>query len=278
MFSTIVRQIIGSIDEESPVTPMTVANSQATLAIENLHVSVNETEILRGLDLNIPKGEVHALMGPNGSGKSTLANALMGHPAFEVTAGSVHFKGQDLLALPTDERSRLGLFLAFQYPAEIPGVRVASFLRMALNARRTDEISAMDFRRLLMEKMDLLKMDPKFANRYLNEGFSGGEKKRNEVLQLAVLQPEIAILDETDSGLDIDALRIVSDGVNQLRSTDLGVLVITHYQRLLNYIVPDHVHVIINGRVVDSGDSGLAKRLEAEGYEQYGDTTSEGTD
>ncbi|HCU73010.1 MAG: Fe-S cluster assembly ATPase SufC [Chloroflexi bacterium] len=257
---------------------MTVANSQATLAIENLHVSVNETEILRGLDLNIPKGEVHALMGPNGSGKSTLANALMGHPAFEVTAGSVHFKGQDVLALPTDERSRLGMFLAFQYPAEIPGVRVASFLRMALNARRTDEISAMDFRRLLMEKMDLLKMDPKFANRYLNEGFSGGEKKRNEVLQLAVLQPEIAILDETDSGLDIDALRIVSDGVNQLRSTDLGVLVITHYQRLLNYIVPDHVHVIINGRVVDSGDSGLAKRLEAEGYEQYGDTTSEGTD
>ena len=278
MFFTIVRQIIGSINEESPATPMTVANSQATLAIENLHVSVNETEILRGLDLNIPKGEVHALMGPNGSGKSTLANALMGHPAFEVTAGSVHFKGQDVLALPTDERSRLGLFLAFQYPAEIPGVRVASFLRMALNARRTDEISAMDFRRLLMEKMDLLKMDPKFANRYLNEGFSGGEKKRNEVLQLAVLQPEIAILDETDSGLDIDALRIVSDGVNQLRSTDLGVLVITHYQRLLNYIVPDHVHVIINGRVVDSGDSGLAKRLEAEGYEQYGDTTSEGTD
>ncbi len=278
MFFTIVRQIIGSINEESPATPMTVANSQATLAIENLHVSVNETEILRGLDLNIPKGEVHALMGPNGSGKSTLANALMGHPAFEVTAGSVHFKGQDVLALPTDERSRLGMFLAFQYPAEIPGVRVASFLRMALNARRTDEISAMDFRRLLMEKMDLLKMDPKFANRYLNEGFSGGEKKRNEVLQLAVLQPEIAILDETDSGLDIDALRIVSDGVNQLRSTDLGVLVITHYQRLLNYIVPDHVHVIINGRVVDSGDSGLAKRLEAEGYEQYGDTTSEGTD
>jgi len=278
VFFTIVRQIIGSINEESPATPMTVANSQATLAIENLHVSVNETEILRGLDLNIPKGEVHALMGPNGSGKSTLANALMGHPAFEVTAGSVHFKGQDVLALPTDERSRLGLFLAFQYPAEIPGVRVASFLRMALNARRTDEISAMDFRRLLMEKMDLLKMDPKFANRYLNEGFSGGEKKRNEVLQLAVLQPEIAILDETDSGLDIDALRIVSDGVNQLRSTDLGVLVITHYQRLLNYIVPDHVHVIINGRVVDSGDSGLAKRLEAEGYEQYGDTTSEGTD
>tara|TARA_Y100000588_G_scaffold319798_1_gene350021 strand:+ start:6287 stop:7123 length:837 start_codon:yes stop_codon:yes gene_type:complete len=278
VFFTIVRQIIGSINEESPATPMTVANSQATLAIENLHVSVNETEILRGLDLNIPKGEVHALMGPNGSGKSTLANALMGHPAFEVTAGSVHFKGQDVLALPTDERSRLGMFLAFQYPAEIPGVRVASFLRMALNARRTDEISAMDFRRLLMEKMDLLKMDPKFANRYLNEGFSGGEKKRNEVLQLAVLQPEIAILDETDSGLDIDALRIVSDGVNQLRSTDLGVLVITHYQRLLNYIVPDHVHVIINGRVVDSGDSGLAKRLEAEGYEQYGDTTSEGTD
>ena len=271
----VVRQIMAPIDEETPLTPMTVANSQIALAIKNLHVSVNETEILRGLDLTIPKGEVHALMGPNGSGKSTLANALMGHPAFEVTAGSVHFKDQDVLALPTDERSRLGLFLAFQYPAEIPGVRVANFLRMALNARRTDEISAMDFRRLLMEKMDLLKMDPKFANRYLNEGFSGGEKKRNEVLQLAVLQPEIAILDETDSGLDIDALRIVSDGINQLRSTDLGVLVITHYQRLLNYIVPDRVHVLINGRVVESGDGDLAKRLESEGYERYEDSATE---
>ena len=262
----VVRQIMAPIDEETPLTPMTVANSQIALAIENLHVSVNETEILRGLDLTIPKGEVHALMGPNGSGKSTLANALMGHPAFEVTAGSVHFKDQDVLALPTDERSRLGLFLAFQYPAEIPGVRVANFLRMALNARRTDEISAMDFRRLLMEKMDLLKMDPKFANRYLNEGFSGGEKKRNEVLQLAVLQPEIAILDETDSGLDIDALKIVANGVNAMRSPERSMVVVTHYQRLLNYIVPDFVHVLSGGRIVKSGGKELALELEEKGY------------
>lgn len=254
---------------------MTVANGHPALTIKDLHVSVSDTEILRGLDLEIPKGEVHALMGPNGSGKSTLANAIMGHPAFEVTAGSVQFKDQDVLALPTDERSRLGLFLAFQYPAEIPGVRVTSFLRMALNAHRTDEISAMDFRRLILKKMELLKMDPKFANRYLNEGFSGGEKKRNEILQLAVLEPEIAILDETDSGLDIDALRIVSDGVNQLRGTDLGILLITHYQRLLNYIVPDRVHVMINGQVVESGDGDLAKRLEAEGYERYEDSANE---
>ena len=257
---------------------MNAAKGHPALTIKDFHVSVNGTKILRGLDLEIPKGEVHALMGPNGSGKSTLANAIMGHPAFEVTAGSVQFKDQDVLALSTDERSRLGLFLAFQYPAEFPGVRVTNFLRMALNARRTDEISAMDFRRLLLQKMGLLKMDPKFAQRYLNDGFSGGEKKRNEILQLAVLEPEIAILDETDSGLDIDALRIVSDGVNQLRRTDLGVLLITHYQRLLNYIIPDRVHVMINGQVVESGDGDLAKQLESEGYERYevSDTESEG--
>ena len=249
---------------------MSTTDNHGSLVIDDLHVAVDGVEILRGLTLEIPKGEVHALMGPNGSGKSTLANTLMGHPALEVTCGTVHFKGEDVLALATDERSRLGLFLAFQYPAEIPGVRVGSFLRMALNARRTEEVSAMDFRRLLLEKMELLAMDAKFANRYLNEGFSGGEKKRNEVLQLAVLEPELAILDETDSGLDIDALRIVSDGINRLRGKDLGVLIITHYQRLLNYIVPDRVHVLIDGRVVESGDHELAKRLESDGYERYG--------
>ncbi len=253
---------------------MSAANGQPTLSIRGLHVAVGDVEILRGLDLDVPCGEVHALMGPNGSGKSTLANALMGHPDYEVTAGSVHFKGQAVLDLETDERARLGLFLAFQYPAEIPGVRVASFLRMALNARRSEEISVMAFRRLLLDKMKMLKMAPRFAERYLNEGFSGGEKKRNEILQLAVLQPDLAILDETDSGLDIDALRIVADGVNTLRASNLGVLVITHYQRLLNYIVPDRVHVLIDGRVVESGGKELVHRLEAEGYERYEDAVS----
>ena len=256
--------------EETTRYRMSTRDGHSSLVINDLHVAINGVEILRGLTLEIPKGEIHALMGPNGSGKSTLANTLMGHPALEVTSGTVHFKGEDVLALATDERSRLGLFLAFQYPAEIPGVRVGSFLRMALNARRTEEVSAMDFRRLLLEKMELLSMDSKFANRYLNEGFSGGEKKRNEILQLAVLEPELAILDETDSGLDIDALRIVSDGINRLRGKDLGVLIITHYQRLLNYIVPDYVHVLIDGRVVASGDRELAKRLESDGYERYG--------
>ncbi len=265
---------LGDQLRETYSTRMPATNGQTTLSIRDLHVSVEDTEILRGVTLDVPAGEVHALMGPNGSGKSTLANTLMGHPAYEVTAGQVHFKGQDVLDLETDERARLGLFLAFQYPAEIPGVRVASFLRMALNARRESEISVMEFRRVLMEKMQMLRMDPKFASRYLNEGFSGGEKKRNEILQLAVLEPEIAILDETDSGLDIDALRIVADGVNRLRGSNLGVLVITHYQRLLNYIEPDRVHVLINGRVVESGGKEVAERLEAEGYERYGATAA----
>ncbi|MDE2991745.1 MAG: Fe-S cluster assembly ATPase SufC [Chloroflexota bacterium] len=237
------------------------------LVIDDLHVTVNDMPILKGIDLHVPKGEVHALMGPNGSGKSTLANTLMGHPAFEVTSGSVTFKGQNLLELETDERARLGVFMAFQYPSEITGVRVSNFLRMALNAQREDEISAMEFRRLMMEKMRLLRMDPKFAGRYLNEGFSGGEKKRNEILQMAVLQPELAILDETDSGLDIDALRIVADGVNTLRGAEMATLVITHYQRLLNYIVPDVVHVLIDGRIARTGDKELALELDEMGYE-----------
>ena len=245
-------------------------NSADALVIDGLHVSVEGTPILKGIDLRVPKGGVHALMGPNGSGKSTLANTLMGHPSYEVTAGSITFKGQNVLDLATDERARLGMFLAFQYPSEITGVRVANFLRMALNARREDEISAMDFRKLLLDKMNLLQMDAKFANRYLNEGFSGGEKNRNEILQLAVLEPEMAILDETDSGLDVDALRIVSDGVNTLRDENMGALVITHYQRLLQYIDPDVVHVLIDGRIVQTGDKTLALELDKAGYGELG--------
>ena len=245
---------------------MTSSNGTAQLVINDLHVQVEGHPVLKGLSLTVPQGEVHALMGPNGSGKSTLANVLMGHPAYEVT-GQVLFKGQNILELDTPERARLGMFLAFQYPAEIPGVRVTNFLRLALNARRTEEISAMAFHKLLREKMDMLKMDQRFAQRYLNEGFSGGEKKRNEILQMAVLEPEMAILDETDSGLDIDALRTVSDGVNQLRGPKVGMLVITHYQRLLNYIIPDVVHVLIDGQIVKTGGKDLALELEARGYE-----------
>ncbi|MFZ6030216.1 MAG: Fe-S cluster assembly ATPase SufC [Chloroflexota bacterium] len=243
------------------------------LEIRNLHVNVGDREILKGLDLTIEQGKVHALMGPNGNGKSTLAYAVMGHPGYEITQGEVIFKGRDVLALEPDERSRLGIFLAFQYPVAIPGVSVANFLRTAINARRKAAdpgdkgIPIPEFRKLLKERMDLLKMDHNFAGRYLNEGFSGGEKKRAEILQLAALRPEIAILDETDSGLDIDALRIVSDGVNALRGADLGVLVITHYQRILNYIKPDYVHILMNGRIVERGGPELALHLEEHGYD-----------
>jgi Fe-S cluster assembly ATP-binding protein len=243
------------------------------LVIKNLHVSIEDKEILKGLDLTVEQGKVHAIMGPNGTGKSTLAYTLMGHPNYTVTEGEVTFKGQNLLELQPDERSRLGIFLAFQYPVAIPGVTVANFLRSAINARRrakNPEDKGMpipEFRKMLKEKMAMLKMDPNFAGRYLNEGFSGGEKKRAEILQMAALKPEIAILDETDSGLDIDALRVVADGVNALMSQELGVLVITHYQRLLNYIKPDYVHVMLAGRIVESGGADLALHLEEKGYE-----------
>ncbi len=243
------------------------------LVIRNLHVNVEGKEILKGLNLTLPQGEVHAIMGPNGTGKSTLAYTLMGHPKYEVTEGEVIFKGQNILELSPEERAHLGIFLAFQYPVAIPGVTLANFLRAAINAKRKaanpdDEgISVAEFRKLLMEKMRLLKMDPSFAGRYLNDGFSGGEKKRAEILQMAMLEPEIAILDETDSGLDIDALRIVYEGVNALRGPDLGVLVITHYQRILRYIKPDKVHIMMDGRIVESGGPELAEHLEEHGYD-----------
>jgi Fe-S cluster assembly ATP-binding protein len=244
-----------------------------TLEIKNLHVSVEDKPILKGVDLTVKQGEVHALMGPNGSGKSTLANTLMGHPDYEVTDGQILFDGVDITEFEPDERSRMGLFLAFQYPVVIPGVTLANFLRQALNARRKavnpDDkgMPIPEFRRLLKEKMDTLQMSHDFAGRYLNEGFSGGEKKRAEILQMATLEPRIAVLDETDSGLDIDALRIVSEGVMKLAGPDLGVLVITHYQRILNYVKPQFVHVLVNGRIVESGGAELALKLEAHGYD-----------
>ncbi|HET9334432.1 MAG TPA: Fe-S cluster assembly ATPase SufC [Gemmatimonadota bacterium] len=248
-----------------------MTQNRPLLVIENLHARVAETgdEILRGVDLTIREGELHALMGPNGSGKSTLAKVLTGHPAYEVTEGRVQFRGEDLLELEVDERARKGLFLAFQYPSEVPGVTIAQFLRQAKVARSGKEIGVLDFYDDLREAMRLLEVDEKFAERYVNEGFSGGEKKRNEILQMAMLTPSLAILDETDSGLDIDALKIVSGGVNRLHKElgDMGVLIITHYQRILNYITPDFVHVMVAGRIVRSGGKELAHQLEAEGYE-----------
>ncbi|MBW8010519.1 MAG: Fe-S cluster assembly ATPase SufC [Chloroflexi bacterium] len=243
------------------------------LNINNLHVNVNDKFILKGVDLSVKQGEVHALMGPNGSGKSTLAYSIMGHPNYEVTEGEILFNGTDLLELSPDERSRLGIFLAFQYPVAIPGVTLANFLRTALNSRRRANnsedkgIPIPEFRKILKEKMDLLEVDHSFAGRYLNDGFSGGEKKRAEILQMATLEPQIAVLDETDSGLDIDALRTVAEGVNALRGPDLGVLLITHYQRILDYIQPDHVHILYNGLIVESGGPELALQLEEQGYD-----------
>jgi len=241
--------------------------TNSLFVIEDLHVSVEGKEILKGVNLTVERGKVHALMGPNGSGKSTLAHTLMGHPRFEVTQGRVLLKGEDILSLPPDERARRGLFLAFQYPVEIAGVKVRHFLRTAVRASKGKEPSVTEFRRQLFEKMALLDMDRSFSERYVNEGFSGGEKKRNEILQLAMLEPEMAILDETDSGLDIDALRAVSNGINKLAGPHMGMLVITHYQRILNYVVPHFVHVLFDGRIVRSGGMELAQELEAKGYD-----------
>ncbi len=238
-----------------------------SLEIQNLHVSTDDREILHGVDLSVAKGETHALMGPNGSGKSTLANTIMGNPAYQVTEGRILLNGEDVTEAEPDERARAGLFLAFQYPATIPGVSVANFLRTAVNAGRDEPIKVKDFGALLRENMELLKMDPAFNKRYLNEGFSGGEKKRAEILQLAMLRPQIAVLDETDSGLDIDALRVVSDGVNALRGPDLGTLIITHYTRILRYVRPDFVHIMLDGRVVREGGAELADQLEEQGYD-----------
>ncbi|MBA2763064.1 MAG: Fe-S cluster assembly ATPase SufC [Thermoleophilaceae bacterium] len=238
-----------------------------SLEIQNLHVRTEDREILHGVDLTVSKGETHALMGPNGSGKSMLANTIMGNPNYEVTEGKILLDGEDLTGAAPDERARAGLFLAFQYPATVPGVSVANFLRMAVNAGREEPIKVKEFGAMLGENMDLLKIDRAFTKRYLNEGFSGGEKKRAEILQMAMLKPAIAVLDETDSGLDIDALRIVSDGVNAMRGPEMGSLIITHYTRILNYVKPDFVHILLDGRIVREGGSELADELEEKGYE-----------
>ena len=249
----------------------------ALLEITNLHVALEDgTEIVKGVDLAVDQNEIHAIMGPNGSGKSTLAYALMGHPAYQITEGEILFGGEDLVPLGADERAQRGLFLAFQYPHAVPGVTVTSFLRSAINAIRKaraggdDPVPIPQFRKDLFAAMDHLKVSRELASRYLNDGFSGGEKKRVEILQMAMLNPKIAVLDETDSGLDIDALRIVANGVQNLAGPDMGVLLITHYQRILNYVTPDYVHVFIDGRIVEEGGPELAHTLEAEGYERYG--------
>jgi Fe-S cluster assembly ATP-binding protein len=238
-----------------------------SLEIQNLHVRTEDFEILHGVDLKIAKGETHALMGPNGSGKSTLANTLMGNPVYEVTEGRILLDGEEITEAEPDERAQAGLFMAFQYPAAIPGVSVANFLRTAINAKRDDPIKVKEFGALLRRNMDLLRIDPEFTKRYLNDGFSGGEKKRAEILQLAMLKPDFAVLDETDSGLDIDALRVVADGVNALRGPEMGTLIITHYTRILNYVRPDFVHIMLDGRIVREGGPELADELEDKGYE-----------
>ena len=248
------------------------------LEIANLHIAVADQPILAGVNLTVHPGQVHAIMGPNGSGKSTLANALAGRPDYSITAGQVHYRGQDLLALSPEERAREGLFLAFQYPMELPGVRAWQFLKAAADAARIhrghEEYSARDFDRMLREKIKLVEIDPELVRRSVNEGFSGGEKKRNEILQMAILEPTLALLDETDSGLDIDALRIVADGVNALRRPDNAIILVTHYQRLLNYITPDQVHVLLDGRIVRSGGPELALELEEKGYDWIKDAVA----
>ena len=240
----------------------------SVLEIKDLHVAIDDKEILKGVNLEMKTGEIHAIMGPNGTGKSTLSAAIMGNPNYEVTKGEILFDGKNILDLEVDERARIGLFLAMQYPSEIPGISNAEFMRAAINARREEDekISVMQFLKKLDKKMELLNMPEEMAERYLNEGFSGGEKKRNEILQLLMIEPTFAILDEIDSGLDIDALKVVAKGINEMRGEEFGALIITHYQRLLNYIVPDVVHIMMDGRVVLTGDAELAKRLEAEGY------------
>ena len=244
--------------------------TEKLLVIEDLHAEVDGRDILKGVDLAVDKGEIHALMGPNGSGKSTLAYILTGRPGYKLTQGKIFYKGQDIMRLPPDERARAGIFLAFQYPTEVPGVSVVNFLRTAYNAiHPDDQKSAIEFRLFLQEKLDLLEVPSELVDRYVNQGFSGGEKKRGEVLQMAVLQPELAIMDETDSGLDIDALQHVAAGVNKLAGEEVGILLITHYQRLLNHIVPDRVHVLLDGRIVKSGGSELAEALESEGYKGF---------
>ena len=239
------------------------------LVINDLHASVEGTDILKGVDLTVDPGEIHAIMGPNGSGKSTLANVLLGHPSYKVTKGTITYKGEDITSATPDERGRSGMFLGFQYPEEIPGVSVINFLRTALSNRTGIDYTVLELRLRVVEAMQELEMDPAFADRYLNEGFSGGERKRNEVLQMAVLEPDLAVLDETDSGLDIDALKIVADGVTRLSDKDRGFVVITHYQRMLDYITPDAVHVFLDGRIVDSGGADLADRIESSGYDNY---------
>ncbi len=239
------------------------------LVIEDLHVAVDGQPILQGVDLTTFRGEIHALMGPNGSGKSTLAKVLMGHPTYRITSGKVYFDGEDITGADTPSRARMGMFLAFQYPEEIPGVSVVNFLRTALSNRSGIDYTVLELRLRVMDAMSSLGMDSAFADRYVNQGFSGGERKRNEVLQMAVLEPDLVIMDETDSGLDIDALGIVAEGVNRLAGPERGFLIITHYQRLLDHITPDVVHVLVDGRIVESGGAGLAHRLEADGYEAF---------